>query len=377
MEAGFEHVQLSLDFSGRLFGLLREAGVQLSTQQTIGCIRAVGLLQTVEYDKLLSIYRITLINRRDDFPRLARVYAALLDLYRTDGIADEPKGELSSRQELTVKRQVFTGLSGADEAQEESGRLEGYSTHEVDHQRDFRQIQEVEFAAVLRELEKIARKYAVITRRKTKRSQRGRRVDFRASVRDCVKFDGEILRWRFKRKIPSHTRLVMLVDVSGSMEIYSTFFLNFLFSLHRNSRFKIEVFVFSTYLQHLTEYFRVKRFIALRESLAEHFRGWSGGTKIGQAIATLNQVHAATVTGKTSVVIMSDGWDTGEMTLLANAMSTLANRAKSVIWINPLKGDDNYQPLALGMATARPYCDEFLSSHNLASFETLASVLAR
>ncbi len=377
MEAEFDSVQLSLDFSTRLFGLLREAGVQLSTQQTIGCTRAVASLKIVGHAKLLSVYRLTLVNRRDDFPHLERVYAALLELYRSDRNSDDAESALSSRQELTVKRQVFTGLSGAEEEQEESGRLEGYSTHEVDHQRDFRQIQEIEFSAVMRELEKIARKYAVVARRKTKRALRGRRVDFRASIRDCVKFDGEILRWRFKRKIPSHTRFVMLVDVSGSMEIYSTFFLNFLFSLHRNSRFKIEVFVFSTYLQHLTEYFRVKKFVALRESLAEHFRGWSGGTKIGHAIATLNHAHAATVNDKTSVVIMSDGWDTGEMTLLADEMSILASRAKSVIWINPLKGDDNYQPLALGMATARPYCDEFMSSHSIASFEAFASMLAR
>ena len=113
------------------------------------------------------------------------------------------------------------------------------------------------------------------------------------------------------------------------------------------------------------------------DAVSLHFSGWSGGTKIGAAIADLNETYASVISSKSVVVIMSDGWDTGDAELLDRAMAKLSNRAKSVVWINPLKGDANYEPLALGMATARPYCDEFVSGHSIESLSKFARLLDR
>lgn len=375
MTRAFDSCETTLDFSLRLFGVLRDSGVRLGTQQTIACTRAIALLKTVQHDQVLRLYKVTLINRKEDFVHLLRVYGALLEAYLSESPdAEHELNAIKNRSELTVTRRIYAGQS-ATEDEEESSEIKGYSTYEVDHHQDFRLIPKKEFPAVLLELEKIAKQYATIARRKSKKVRRGRSVDLRASLRQSVKFDGEMLEWRFKRKTPTHTRLVMVVDVSGSMEIYSTFLLNFLYFLHRNPRLKLEVFVFSTYLQHLTEYFRVKNFADMRESVSQHFSGWSGGTKIGQAIAVLNDSFSSTVNAKTSVVIMSDGWDTGESALLDCEMAKLARRAKAVIWINPLKGDQSYEPLASGMATARPYCDEFISGHSVDSLTTFASLM--
>ncbi|MFT4563229.1 MAG: hypothetical protein ACI9BW_002983 [Gammaproteobacteria bacterium] len=111
------------------------------------------------------------------------------------------------------------------------------------------------------------------------------------------------------------------------------------------------------------------------QAISLQFSGWSGGTKIGAALAELNEAHAAVVTRKSTVVIMSDGWDTGDSELLERAMAKIANRAKSVVWINPLKGDPSYEPLAIGMATAMPYCNEFISGHSIQSLERFSRIL--
>lgn len=374
----FDSSEIAAEFSLRLFGLLRQHGILLGTLQTIACTRSIDLLQTVDERELLNIYRTTLVNRKEDLFHLERLYALLLEAYLSPSPnAGNELEILENQPTLTIKRQVSAGDNTPGDDTEELSEIDGYSVQEVDHHKDFRLIPKQEFPAVLAALEKIANKHAAIARRKSKRSKHSGTIDLRASMRDIAKFDGAVAQWRFKRKVPTRTRLVIIVDVSGSMEIYSAFLLNFLHFLHANHAFKIEIFVFSTELIPLTKYFRLRNFQATLDSMSLHFSGWSGGTKIGEAIETLNESYASIVTPKSVAVIMSDGWDTGDTALLDREMAKLYSRAKSIVWINPLKGDPSYEPLAQGMATARPYCNEFLSGHSIESLETFAGVLDR
>ncbi len=229
--------------------------------------------------------------------------------------------------------------------------------------------------SALAELRKVAKKHASIRRRKFKSTRLSGRIDLRNSLRDSVRFDGEIIKLRFKRKKPTHMRFVVVSDVSGSMEIYSIFLLNFLHILNSSRRMKIESFVFSTRLECLTKQFRSRDFSEMLKNVTAHFTAWSGGTKIGVALADLNHKYGGLITPQTTVIIMSDGWDTGDVALLDQAMATLHRRAKSVIWINPLKAAPDYQPIAIGMATARPYCDRFITGHSIDSLEAFAALL--
>ena len=378
MTTVFNSCEMAIEFSLRLFGLLRQHGILLGTLQTIACTKSIQLLQSVDERELLTIYRTTLVNRKEDLFHLERLYALLLEAYLSPSTHDGNELEvLENQPTLTIKRQVSAGESDPSDDTEELSEIDGYSVQEVDHHKDFRLIPEQEFPAVLAALERIANKHAAIARRKSKRTKHGRTLDLRSSMREIAKFDGEVVQWRFKRKVPTRTRLVIVVDVSGSMEIYSTFLLNFLHFLHKNRNFKIEIFVFSTELVPLTKYFRLRNFQATLDSMSLHFSGWSGGTKIGQAIATLNETYAAVVTPKSVVIIMSDGWDTGDVAVLDRAMATLSSRAKAITWINPLKGDPSYEPLTQGMATARPYCDEFVSGHSIESLERFVDLIGR
>lgn len=377
MAAAFENLRIVTGFSLRICALLRQSGVDVGTQQSIACMQAILLLKTVNEYELKGIYRTTLINRKQDLYQLDRAYELLLKDYLSPRMAFDDIAEEEVREPVTIKRRQYADDEDSALVDgEELGHTEGYSVREVDHYQDFQLMPKEDMPAVIAELKKIAKKYASIARRKAKRARRHGNIDLRNSVRDSVKFDGEIVNWRFKRKRPTHSRFVIISDVSGSMEIYSIFLLNFLYLLNANHRIKMESFIFSTRLERLTKYFRSRNFQEMLANVALHFSAWSGGTKIGAAIETLNETYGSVVTPKTRVIIMSDGWDTGDMPLLDREMAKLRARAKSIVWINPLKGAPAYEPLALGMATARPYCDQFISGHSINSLANFASLLS-
>ena len=371
----FDNLRITTDFSIRLCARLRERGVEIGTQQSIACMQSILLLGHVQEEELRQIYQLTLINRKQDLWHLHRAYELLLQDYQSPRKEAEDESDHRDEEPVVTKRRYYSEENSATGAGEETTRTEGYSTREVDHLKDFRFIPKTEFAAVMHELKKIVKRHATVARRRTRRTKRRGRVDLRASARDSVKFGGEILNWRYKTKVPTHARFVVVADVSGSMEIYSIFLLNFLYLLSANRRISIESFVFSTRLERLTKQFRSRNFPEMLKNIALHFSGWSGGTKIGAAIETLNEAWGTLITPKTSVVIMSDGWDTGDVALLDREMARLHRRAKTIVWINPLKGCPGYEPLAMGMAAARPHCDQFITGHSINSLEKFASLL--
>lgn len=373
MARAFERVELTTEFSLRLFALLRDSGIQLSTQQTLACTQAVVQGGVRDHEALYRICRVTLVNRRQDLPELERLFRFLIAVWYTPG-PEEPDEQRSERLELEVSARVALGEGAADDAHE-STETAGYSLREVDAHEDFRRMPSQDFPAALAALARIARRHAVVPRRKYGPARRPGMVDFRASLRDSRKHGGELLRLRWRDRVPTHTRLVVLVDVSGSMEVYGIFLLNFLHALRRSRWLKLEVFAFGTDLQWLTPWFRARQFEAVREQLSGRIAGWAGGTRIGHSLRCLNETYAGMVSAKTVVTIMSDGWDTGDMALLDSEMARLSRRARAVVWMNPLKGDPRYQPLAQGMATAWPYCDAFIAGHSIDSFEQFARIV--
>lgn len=372
------NLRITIDFSLKLIRLLRKSGVSIGTQQVIACIQSILLLNKVQIDELKTVYKITLINRKEDLFHLHRMFDLLM-LEFLDPQTKEKDKDLEEEEEgMVVKLQQYNGINqNEEEGTEDTTESQGYSAREINYHKDFRNFQKEDIPSVKLELNKIAKKYALISRRKMKESKRSGKIDMRKSMRESVRYGGEILKWRYKKKIPTHSRFVVVADVSGSMELYSFFLLNFLHLLHNHNRIKIESFIFSTHLQHLTKYFRSKDFNGVLKNISLHFSGWSGGTKIGEAIKILNETYSAVVTPKTNVIIMSDGWDTGDLDLLNREMSQLSARAKSIIWLNPLKGDLSYEPLALGMATAYPYCDQFISCHSMESLKDFAKLISK
>jgi hypothetical protein len=192
----------------------------------------------------------------------------------------------------------------------------------------------------------------------------------RKTLRQSLKTGGEIIELLFKQRKQNKTRLVVICDVSGSMDLYSRLLLQFVFGL-QNSFARVETFIFSTALERITGYLKEASYARALERLAANVRGWSGGTLIGQSIAAFNSDWARLADRRTIVIILSDGWDTGEPEELASSLATLKRRAGRLIWLNPLLGSATYRPLTRGMQAALPHIDVFASAHNFDSLRAL------
>lgn len=190
-----------------------------------------------------------------------------------------------------------------------------------------------------------------------------------------MRHGGELLDLSVRGPKLKRRQLVLLCDISGSMDRYTRLLLHFLHSLESSNE-RVEVFVFSTRLTRITRALQKRDPDAAISSVAGRVHDWSGGTRIGEALHTFNRRWARRVLGHGAIVmIISDGWDRGDPRLLAHEMERLQRASYRLIWLNPLLGSANYEPLTQGLVAALPYVDDFLPVHNLASLEALAILL--
>lgn len=212
--------------------------------------------------------------------------------------------------------------------------------------------------------------------RRERAHRRGRRLDFRRVIHRSVQSGGMPLRLAWRRRRQKPLRLVAILDVSGSMNPYATFFVRFLRAVLDSFR-DADAFVFHTRLVHIGAALRERTTERAIERLALMAEGWSGGTRIGESLATFNRRYAGSVLNRRSVVvIVSDGYDTGPPERLAAELAVLRRRARRLVWLNPVLGRQGYQPVTRGMAAALPHVDLFAPAHNLESLAALEPYLA-
>jgi uncharacterized protein with von Willebrand factor type A (vWA) domain len=230
------------------------------------------------------------------------------------------------------------------------------------------------------QLDELARLTILIARRIARRMSRRRRptrrrgmVDLRRTIRANLT-RGDLIELRRKERKRRKVRLVLLCDVSGSMDLYSRFLLQFLYAM-QNVFGRVETFTFSTRLTRITDYLKGRPYRQVLRLLSS-VRDWSGGTRIGECFADFNREWGSRLLDRhTIVVVLSDGWDTGEPDLLAGELLKIKRRTGRLLWLNPLLGNPAYQPLTRGMAAALPMLDHFAPAHNLASLRQLAGQL--
>jgi hypothetical protein len=252
----------------------------------------------------------------------------------------------------------------------------GWSPAEVLRHKDFAAMTAGELAAVERLLAGFAWR---LGERRTRRwaGGDGPRPDLRRSLRHALRHGGEVLAWERRRRRTRPRPLVVLADVSGSMERYTRLLLLFLYGLAEGLEQRVEAFVFGTRLTRVTRQLRGRDVEQALREVARAVPDWSGGTRIGDALRAFNFAWGRRVPGSGAVVLLiSDGWDRGDPELLRREMARLQRNCHRLIWLNPLLGAPEYQPLARGMRTALPFVDDFLPVHNLASLEDLARRLA-
>ncbi|MBS1256840.1 MAG: hypothetical protein MAG581_02668 [Deltaproteobacteria bacterium] len=265
-------------------------------------------------------------------------------------------------------------LSDEDSADEEK-EAAGYSPFETEAERDFSTFQADELTEVMQLINEIGKALATRFSRRTMKTKRRGKLDFRRTMRLSLRSGGEILDLAYSRRRRQRLKLVLLCDVSKSMDLYSRFLIQFIYAFQSVYR-RIETFVFSTSLHRITETLREEELSRALDLLSGTVKDWSGGTKIGASLEQfVSNYGLKFVDSQTVVLIISDGWDTGEVDLLQSSMHYLHKRSRYVIWLNPLKGSPGFQPTTRGMQAALPYIDIFASAHNLASLRQLVRQL--
>jgi uncharacterized protein with von Willebrand factor type A (vWA) domain len=339
---------------------LRARGLPVTTSHAADALRALSCVDLGNRAGVYHALRCVLVSRPEDFSLFDelfwRFFARQQGKPRHGGEAPPPEQSEPSLSNW--------GRGGEATENEE---VRGASDRSLLAVKDFSAFGSAELAEIDCIVKRIARRLAARPSRRWKSARRGKRVDLRATLRRSVP---EPIDLRFRRRKVRKTRIVALCDVSGSMDLYSRFLLQFLYGLS-GSVARVESFAFSTTLRRITESLRAPTYAGALDWLREQVHDWSGGTRIGACLANFNEEWRKLVDSRTVVVILSDGWDTGDPEELGAELRRLKMRCRKLVWLNPLLGSPDYQPLTQGMQAALPHLDVFAPAHNLASLRAL------
>lgn len=377
-----------------LFGrLLRELGLDINPERVITLVKALEFVNIARKEEFYHAMRCLVIKDKDEI----LIFDNAFDLFwRKPGQRGMNFGFEELDRSAPAKPKAKdprdgnkpSPLSQAIEApQEDSGQDEDlspsldltqmYSAQEILRQKEFSELDADELNAVRNLISQLA--WQLGDKRSYRyKPGRGQLIDMRRSLRRNLHHGGEILQWSYRRPKIKPRPLVVIADISGSMERYARLLLHFVYSLSVGLEQAVESFVFSTRLTRLTFLLRDKDIDKVMKEVSQTVPDWSGGTRIGDALKRFNFQWARRVLGHGAVVlIISDGWDRGDPALLTSEISRLQRSCHRLIWLNPLLGSPDYEPLTRGMKAALPFIDDFLPVHNLVSLEELATRLVQ
>lgn len=362
--------------------LLRHLGINLSATQVHDFLNALRVIDINNRANVRDAARCLFITRREDLTLFDQAF---------DWFWKRRDYSIDARRAAAAITPTFvkppppakflpTSLAPLDSSSlPQKGKIvtiQTYSQQETLRRKDFGAFTRGE----IEEAKKLMRALPWRTgERATRRTIRGGSefFDARATMRRNLKYGGELLEPAWKKTRYKPRPLVVLCDISGSMENYSRMLLHFVHAL-RERETQAECFVFGTRLTRITRQLRTRSVERALRGVADSVVDWSGGTRIGDALKEFNYVWARRVLRPGAVVlIISDGWDRGEPQLLGREMARLKRNVYRTIWLNPLIASDDYAPLTLGLQAALPYVDDFLPAHNFSSLEDLARLLSR
>lgn len=372
--------------------LLKQMDINVTTTNQISFCRSLELINIAQRDEFYHTARTNLIANESD----RETFDLAFDLFwkyprpaphplgRDEDDTGAPSADESSLQELTdlVKDDggdftvnEWLELNSEENDEQEAGDTIAYSPDDVLTQKDFSKLSPEEIEKAREAIAKFAALLATKLSRRKELAVKGKTIDFRRSWRKNIAYGGEPLTLVHKRRKIKKNKILLLCDVSGSMDCYSKFLIQFIYGMQQEIK-EIEVAVFSTRLTNITGLLRRKGVEEGLREMAEVVPDWSGGTKIGESIIGFYREFARSFTADRSIVILiSDGWDQGDADVLQRSMEMLNRHAYKLIWLNPLLGSSGYQPVCRGIRTALPYVDYFLPAHNLESLVKLTRVL--
>ncbi len=358
---------------------LRARGLTVGPQEAADALRALAAVDVADRRDCYLALRTVLTSRHEELEVFDQVFAefwnppAPVPDGPPGGQTDAPTPRDDGEPAVPQVREWLDDALGPADGEEAAA---AYSPVDVLTHKDFSAFSADELAEVSRLVVAIARRVATRLSRRMRAARRGHLVDLRRTIRHSLRRGGEVIDLAYRRRRIRKTRVVVLADVSGSMDLYSRFLVQFIFAL-QHTLGQVETMVFSTRLTRVTDALSEADLHTALDQVARQVPDWSGGTKIGHSLRQfLDRYGAGLLGARTVVIIISDGWDTGDIDVLDAAMRELRARAGRVIWLNPLLGSPGYEPICQGMRTALPYVDVFASAHNLDSLRRLERHLA-
>jgi hypothetical protein len=372
---------------------LRAAGLPVGPGKTLAALEAVEAVGLMRRDDFYWTLHAVFVNRRDQqevfdqafhvFWRNPKFLDRLRSLFLPDVTPDggaEPEGVELSRRVAEALRAAQDEQARREEPEEEEVEIDAvltYSDKEVLRGMDFEKMSAEEIAAARAAIRRMTLPIMEVKTRRFRPTRGHGRADLRASLRAALRHGSDTIPLKYKRRRRRHPPLVILCDISGSMSRYSRMALHFMHAV-TNDRDRVHSFVFGTRLSNITRYLRNSDVDEALEACSEVVGDWSGGTRIGGALAEFNRVWSRRVLGQGAVVLLiTDGLDREGAKGLDAEMERLHKSCRRLIWLNPLLRYEGYEPKTMGARAIMPHVDDFRSVHNLESLEQLAEVLSR
>ncbi|HUG42931.1 MAG TPA: VWA domain-containing protein [Acidobacteriota bacterium] len=354
--------------------LLRKAGLRVTSRQNVELVEALRWIDWKDRASFRAALLSTLVHRRQDLD----LFDALFELFWSGSRRwDEQPLELGRMLQRSLHRiesrgasDIYSGLAGASQA-ENLRPLPGFSAVDRLRQKDFAQLSESEREEVVRFIRSMSWQPGRRRMRRLASARRGRPLDLRRTLRASLKMGAEPARLFRRQRKWKRRRLIVLCDISGSMEPYSRILLEFLYSLDRGLH-TVESFAFGSRLSRLTPLLKDRSPGRALRRAAASIPDFGGGTRIGESLRVFNREWARRVlTSHDWALIISDGWDRGEPERIRREIARLQRSCFRLVWLNPLLGAAGFQPLTRGLKAALPHVDHFLPVHNLVSLEEL------
>jgi hypothetical protein len=361
---------------------LRRLGLDVHTGRMLDVVEALSCVDLSRRDDVFHVCRALLVHRHEDLEAFDRAFDAFWSLAPQATGADTPAGgrDPSGTEAPPAGRESLGLLETPADAEAAAGdddlEVPAWSDAELLATRDFAEFSESELAAAREAIERLEWQPGM---RRTRRwvPGRGSRLDLRRALARSVRTGGDMVRLprRVRRLRPRP--IVLLCDVSGSMEVYARLLVHFAYALTRKHR-RVEAFLFSTRLTRITRQLRASRIDDAVRAVSKAVPDWSGGTRIGASLEEFHRRWGRRALARAPVALLvSDGWDRGEPDVLAGAVARLHRSCHRLIWLNPLIGTQDYQPLTRGLVAALPHVDDFVPARTLRDLSDLAVLLNR
>ncbi len=401
----FKVVDFEVDLPGLASGFsqrLHDAGVPVTPQQTERYTHALKLTKPVSRRRLYHATRAIFVTGFQQIPAFNRVFAEVFGARKSSGDDDfepdlesaPPVDEVDSETpEGMDDQKVIESEDGQDpmnmnagddddedEDEDEEGEqlvpLQEASEEEALSTKNFSALNAEELAALYRLMVRLQLATPERVTRRKRRGRHGEHMDMRRTLRKSLRTGGDPIVLARKRRRVHPRRLVLLCDISGSMEPYARAYLQFLLAARTTGPYS-ESFVFATRLTRLTRQLAGRNPQRAIRRATEAAPDWSSGTRIGDALQTFNDRYGRRGLARGSViVILSDGWERGDPTLVGREMQRLSRLAYRIVWVNPRIAAEGFSPKAGGLVAALPHCDALVSGHTLKSLEDVADAIA-